>query len=62
MKSLGMKIWLESLIYDSYKWYFLMGVRFRNVPKLLNLSSFNAIVSVVVLSAFCFTFFFFYLP
>ena len=59
MKSLGMKIWLESLIYDSYKWYFLMGVRFRNVPKLLNLSSFNAIVSVVVLSAFCFTFVFF---
>lgn len=50
------EIWLESLIYDSYKWYFLMEVRFRNVPKLLNFSSFNAFVSVVVLSAFCFTF------
>ena len=37
------EIWLEHLIYMSYKWYFLIEVRFRNVPRLLNFSTFNAL-------------------
>jgi hypothetical protein len=53
------EIWLESLISDSYKWYFLMGVRFRNAPKLLNFSSLNALCFYSCLVSFLFLLFFF---
>ena len=48
------EIWLESLISDSYKWYFLMEVRFRNIPKLLNFSSLNALCFYSCLVSFLF--------
>lgn len=48
------EIWLESLIYDSYKWYFLMEVRFRNASKLLNVSSLNALCFCSCLVSFLF--------